>query len=396
MVRALLRDGQVVDTDDAETMERLRIVRDVQMVPPTAEDIAAALDERRSAKAAKAPAATLPALRDVFESLQDPTEYPFLVHRMLRLGYFALLAAYESTGKSYIGTQLALSVIAQRAVFGEFPVNEPMGACVFDMEMGEAEDRNRDRQMLADMGIEPEQVRGLYRRITLDDASLSLKNPDHVAYIGQQLDDAHEAMGRPILAILDSTDSLLSKRPWGDDADVLDAAISTLREGRRGWLVVLLLIHTKKKPQEGKGDYARDLEDVIGNATRQADMVMVLDRKGDLALRCGVYKRPGRSQGILQREPDGYAWTWTKDEGDTSTKVSATDALAILRAACAASASRRTTRYEMAARLSVTDTTADKYLRELESRGLIASTNEDTYKRRWEYWPVVQPVEASE
>jgi hypothetical protein len=334
-----------------------------------------------------APAVALPELRDVFESLQDTTVYPFLVDRMFRLGYFSLLAAYESTGKSYVATQIALSVISGRSVFGEFPTHEPMGVCVFDMEMGEAEDRNRDRSMMADLHIEPDTIQGFYRRVTLDDAFLSLKNPAHVEYIGAQLDKAHAEMDRPILCILDSTDSLHSKHPWGDDADSLDAAIATLREGRRDWLVILLLIHTKKKPQVGKADYARDLEDVIGNATRQADMVMVLDVRGDYALRCLITKRPGRSRGILQREPDGFAWTWTKDEGDTSTKVAPTDALVALRALCAESEGGHTTAHMVAFKLNVSVNTAKAYLGKLEAAGQVDSTSEGTQRGRVEFWP---------
>jgi hypothetical protein len=349
---------------------------------------AKALEPRTSKAERSADQPGMPDLRDVFDSLQDTTEYPFLVDRMFRLGYFALLAAYESTGKSYIGTQIALSVIVTRPVFGEFAVNEPMGVCVFDMEMGESEDRNRDRQMMADMGIGPEQVRGLYRRITLDDASLSLKDPDHVAYIGAQLDKAHAEMGRPILAILDSTDSMVSKRPWGDDAETLDRAISQLRDGRRGWLVVLLLCHTKKRPSEGKADYVRDLEDVLGNLTRQADMAMVLDLKGGFALRCGIYKRPGRSAGILQRGEDGFAWTWTADIGEAgTTKVDTAAVAAELRAACDESENGRTTAYVMANRLNVGLNTAKRYLSSLEAASKAQSTDEGTWRGRVEYWP---------
>ena len=51
------------------------------------------------------------------------------------------------------GPRSPCRVITGQPVFGEFAVNEPMGVRVFDMEMGEAEDRSRDRLMMAEMGI---------------------------------------------------------------------------------------------------------------------------------------------------------------------------------------------------------------------------------------------------
>ena len=46
----LLKDGQEVDSDDTETMERLRVIRDLRLAPPSADDIAAALEQRRESQ----------------------------------------------------------------------------------------------------------------------------------------------------------------------------------------------------------------------------------------------------------------------------------------------------------------------------------------------------------
>jgi hypothetical protein len=255
-----------------------------------------------------------------------------------------------------------------------------MTVCYWDMEIGTGETLSRLTHLAQDLGatIDP-----AYLRLqTLDDVVLSLKSPADLEHMAAELDRAHEETGRSVLAILDSADSLYGKEVWGKDADGFDAALKTLMVGRRDWLAVLVLCHTVKKPREGRANYVPDLQDVLGNLTRQADEVVLLDRKGPLTTRISTYKRAGRHNGILQRDEGRYAWTWTADVGDPSSKVAPTDVLAALRGR------GRTTLSVLAADLGVSERTVRRYLDALEADGKIASTSEGTFKGRWEFWAI--------
>ncbi len=350
------------------------------------------LDERearRQSLAAEGTRADHPLMSDVAKLLEtwQPATHTFLVDKLLRVGYRALLAAYEDTGKTYVALQVALSVIdpgMAGPLFGQFRVNEAMAVCYFDMEVGTGEALDRIRHLSVDLRVEVPSP--IFRLTTLDDAFLSLKNDADLVHIGAELDRAHGETGRPVLCVLDSADSMYGKEVWGKEAEGLDAAIKTLMVGRRDWLVVLLLCHTVKKPRDGKSSYVPDLQDVLGNLTRQADAVILLDKVGPLSSRFRVFKRPGASDGILQRDEGRYAWTWTANTGATDqTKVPLDEVLAVLRA------TGRTSHYVVAKHLQVNEHTARRYLDQLEAQGKVASTNVGTPRGRWEYW-AVQPA----
>lgn len=250
----------------------------------------------------------------------DPAKDAFTVEKLLRPGYRCLLAAYEATGKTYIAIQMALNFIHPEAgpLFGTFAVNEPLAVCYVDGEIGDGEFIRRSKALASELGVSLENDEQYLRVLTLDKRVLSLKDAGDVAFIGKATDRMHERTGRKVVLFLDSTDSLYGKVLWGGEAEPFDAAIGALFEGRRDWLIIITLVHTVKKPRDQKSSYRVDLQDVLGNVTRQADAVMVIDTdESELKLRMGVYKRPGRSQGILQRDADRSAWTWTHDIGQS-------------------------------------------------------------------------------
>jgi hypothetical protein len=248
----------------------------------------------------------------------NPASDTFTVERLLRPGYRGLLSAYESTGKTYIGLQMALCFAFPEeagSLFGEFTVNEPLTVCYLDQEIGTGEMMRRLDALARDLNLKNIDVSEI-RAVTLDDTAIRLTDKRDIERIGSQVDAAHEETGRKVVLFLDSADSLWGKKLWGDEAGGLDEAIASILAGRRAWLHVMLLLHTVKKPRDQKATYKVDLQDVLGNVTRQADVVMILDTTdSEFSLRCGVYKRPGRSQGLLQRDEDRSAWVWTKDIG---------------------------------------------------------------------------------
>lgn len=314
----------------------------------------------------------------------DPALDAFTVERLLRAGYRCLVAAYEATGKTYVALQMALSfVYPEKAgpVFGEFTVNEPLSVLYVDGEVGTGEALRRLRALAHELRVDLSESDYL-RLVTLDQRTLSLKDPQDVAYLGRQADQQRGAYpDRKVVLMLDSADSLWGKGLWGNDAEAYDAAIKSLMDGRRDWLIVMVLVHTVKKPRDQKASYRVDLQDVLGNVTRQADVVILLDTNGnELSLRCGVYKRPGRSQGILQRDEGTHAWRWTvelKADGDEDWPFRTSRNLVIQ----ALLGGKRVSALDLAKTLDVSKSTAERMFDQLVKLG-VADSERDTSTRQ--------------
>ena len=244
----------------------------------------------------------------------DPATDAFTVERLMRPGYRCLLAAYEGTGKTYVGIQMALAMVNGLPIFNEFAVNEPLAVAYVDGEVGEGEMIRRAQALATEMQIPLNHHANCLRILTLDQRQVSIKAPDDLDYLATECDRLHRETGRKVVLFLDSADSLYGKTLWGEHAEAFDEAIHYLSRSRRTWLIVVVMLHTVKKPRENKKTYTVDLQDVLGNVTRQADAVVLIDTAdSDTALKFSVYKRPGRSRGILKRDDGGYAWRWSAD-----------------------------------------------------------------------------------
>jgi hypothetical protein len=351
---------------------------------PITEDVIRDTDRRLQRAAADG--APMARVSDLMASW-DPALDAFTVERLLRPGYRALLAAYESTGKTYVALQMALSfVYPEQAgpVFGEFDVNEPLSVLYVDGEIGTGESLRRLRALAAELHVNLSDSDYL-RLVTLDQRSLSLKEPDDVAYLTRQADQQRKAFpDRRVVLMLDSTDSLWGKGLWGEGAEAFDAVIRKVMDGRRDWLIVMVLVHTVKKPRDQKASYKVDLQDVLGNVTRQADVVILLDTNGnEFSLRAGVHKRPGRSQGILQRDEGGHAWRWTvelkNEDGDWPFKTPRNLVVQALLGG------NRLSALDLSRTLDVAKSTAERMFDQLVKLGLADSEQED----RGQHSPVV-------
>lgn len=338
--------------------------------------------------------AAFPTVSSLIETW-DPAKDAFTVERLLRPGYRCLIAAYEGVGKTYLAMQLALHFAypyEAGAAFGEFDVNEALSVLYVDMEVGTGEALRRLQALARELSVNLDNDAENLRLLTLDDRTLSLKDKDDLAFLAMATDAVHGQTGRKVVLFLDSTDSLYGKELWGAGAEPYDEAIRYLMTGRREWLIVVTLVHTVKKPREQKGTYRVDLQDVLGNVTRQADSVLILDAKDDLTMVASVSKRPGRSRGILQRDKDGVTWRWTKDVGSTDFadgwKVPLDKVLAAIDSS--ASASGIFTQYGVTKRLEQLGTKVDKntvggYLKALVTQGRAAAVTDGNgyYMLEW-------------
>jgi hypothetical protein len=298
------------------------------------------------------------------------------------------VAAYEGVGKTYVALQLALHFaypFEAGAAFGEFEVNEPLSVLYVDMEVGTGEALRRLKALAKELSVNLGNDTDNLRLLTLDDRTLSLKSKDDLAFLAMAADAVHGRTERKVVLFLDSTDSLYGKELWGAGAEPYDEAIRCLMQGRREWLIIVTLVHTVKKPREQKGTYKVDLQDVLGNVTRQADAVLILDARDDLSMLASISKRPGRSRGVMQRDKDGVAWRWTKDLNSNEFADTWKVPLDVVLKTCedVAGADGVFTAYKVTKRLEAVGRKVDKntvggYLRQLAGAGRAAQTTDES------------------
>lgn len=319
----------------------------------------------------------------------DPSKDEFTVERLLRPGYRCLLAAYEGVGKTYVALQLALHFAypyEAGAAFGEFEVNEPLTVLYVDGEVGTGEALRRLKALARDLNVQLANDTESLRLMTLDNRTVNLRAKDDLALLAVAADAAHAQTGRKVVLFLDSADSLYGKTLWGSDAEPFDEAIRFLMTGRREWLITITLVHTVKKPRDQKTSYRVDLQDVLGNVTRQADMVLILDSKDETSMLATVAKRPGRSRGVLQRDADSNAWRWTKDIGadlGQTWKVPLEFVMVAINSASSAKADGVFTQYAVTKKLEAMGRTVDKntvgsYLKQLAAAGRVMKAENDS------------------
>jgi hypothetical protein len=262
--------------------------------------------------------ASLPPFRralDVLDSIEDTMD-EWLVTDLFRPGRWGILAGYEGDGKSRIRSQMAWTVTDPRDgddLFGMYSVPGPLAVAVVDMENGDREEARRDRELMDALGTARSNVSDRYIRLSQDDAFLSLADKEHVAHICTAIDTLHVSTSLPVLLVLDSADSLHDGPLWGHDLSVLKNAMRIIRD-QRPWLFVLLVAHLNKRGVSGRtAGLERELEDVSGNLTRQADVVILLDSKGPERMRMAVRKRVPNRTVFLTREDGGPLWTFAAD-----------------------------------------------------------------------------------
>jgi hypothetical protein len=121
MVRMTIKDPETgglveVDTDDGPTMERLAILRDLRMTPPTAEDIAAALEARGQARVTERAATEDDRLR--FTSLTDFLDEDEPEEEWLVAGIIPVASLFQFLGKPESFKSMGLLSLHVSAAYG--------------------------------------------------------------------------------------------------------------------------------------------------------------------------------------------------------------------------------------------------------------------------------------
>ncbi len=327
--------------------------------------------------------------RSAVEVAEEPDDEAdrWLVEGLIRPGAYGILAGYEGEGKSYIRTQVAIGCAAPTGpLFGRFPVPAPVAVLVVDGENGTREERRRDRGYLED--LEPatvEELRSRYFRLGRDEASLSLRRPEDLALIAAEADALRGRSGcDEVLLVLDSADSLYGPVLHGEAVGPFNDAIRSLRDGRP-WLAVLLVAHmTKRNHDARRAHLERALEDVVGNVTRQADAVFLIERKGDERIAFRTRKRVPHSDLILGREPEGVWWSVVADgtAGEPFRKLPPAELLAYIDG----DGGPQVTANAVKARFGVGRETARRALDDLVTAGVLDTTQPRIPFRSNYYW----------
>jgi hypothetical protein len=243
---------------------------------------------------------------------------------LLRAGKVLAIASQEGLGKSMVRKEIEHRLAAGTgALFGRYPVLEAVTVGTIDEENGPDEEWRRDEAMLPAVGLTREDLAGRYRRASF--LGLNLADPVSQAYIRRQV-----AAGLNVL-FLDTGGAMVDEE-YGQP---LKAAVRFLRALRRESpdLAVVLLVHMVKPSRDPKaaGVKRRVLTDVMGQWTRQADVVAVMSDLGADRFRWELVKRRGvpRSAGVVDYSSGIAQWVADVDDDEvTSTRES----LRVLRA----------------------------------------------------------------
>ncbi len=217
---------------------------------------------------------------------------------LLRPGRLLVVAAAESTGKSYVRVEMAIRLsTGSGALFNHYRIPERVRVVSFDVENGEEEETRREEEALATLGLERTALTD-YWGVSLE--GLSLGQPDDQAYIRTSIEQI-----QPDVAFFDTGSSMVGDE-WGTE---LKEAIRFLRGLAREYgTSVVVFVHLVKPAKAGSGKAASKpeaqhgtaLRDVMGQWTRQADTVAMMADAGAERRLWTVRKRAPHSQLVLR------------------------------------------------------------------------------------------------
>ncbi|CAN5705677.1 hypothetical protein BH23CHL7_BH23CHL7_20840 [soil metagenome] len=275
------------------------------------------------------------------------TEY---IDDLIRPGRITLVAAEESTGKSFAITgELAIRVAVAGGSFAEtWPVRET-GRVLVLSEMHPDDDYQREETVLAAVGRTRSDLRGCYYRLGLSNAALGappLQNDDWRSFIADVC--AEDGI---VLMVFDTATGATDVDPWGREIQSVYRNLRAMLE-LAPELAIVLIVHLKK-PQ-GRGE--RRLSDVLGEWGRWCDVVLLMESEGTERTRLTLRKRVRRERRIVVTKRDGLLVD-PQDADSSGPKVPVEKVVAIVEA------QPGLTFAELAAVLGVSKPTATNYVR---------------------------------
>jgi hypothetical protein len=241
-------------------------------------------------------------------AIEAPADlHDWLIEGLVRRRQLVILASVEGLGKSQARRELGIrAATGTGALFGHYPIPHPLRVAVFDEDNGEREEFLGEATVLAALGLERTALTELYRASFL---GVHLVSPEGRRKLEQEIDAI-----RPGLVILD-TGGLMVGDEWGRE---LKEALRFLRGLAEGMdTAILVTVHLVKPPRDGTPSDSgrRGIADVMGQWTRNADVVTVMTDLGDGRCRWESFKRCPKTVLILAQR-DGLWDTVAVGETD--------------------------------------------------------------------------------
>ena len=269
----------------------------------------------------------LPDLEDVSAMTPPATLEDEYVRGFIRPGKLVLIAASEGIGKSYNRKELEIRLATGTgALFGHYAITRPLRVGTVDEENGPDEEWRRDEEMLAALGLTRADLGGRYRRASF--LGLNLTDARTQDYLRRQVAELD-------ILFIDTGGSTVDEEYGAPLRGAVRFLRTLIRE--HPTLTIVVLVHMVKPVRDARATPSkrRPLSDVMGQWTRQADVVAVLTDLGADRYRWELMKRRGvpRSAGIV--DYSGGLATWVADVDDAGEAASTGDTIRVLRAIAA-------------------------------------------------------------
>jgi hypothetical protein len=273
------------------------------------------------------PADRLPDLADVTTMTPPDTLDDVYIRGFMRPAKLVLIAASEGIGKSYVRKECEVRLATGAgSLFGHYPMDRPLRVGTVDEENGPDEEYRRDEEILAALGLPRTALGGRYRRASY--LGLNLGAAETQAYLRRQVEDLD-------VLFLDTGGAMVDEE-YGPP---LKVAVRFLRSLIREhpMLTIVVCVHMVKPLRDAKAATVkrRPLSDVMGQWTRQADVVAVMTDLGADRFRWELVKRRGvpKSAGII--DYSGGLAAWVADADAAEEVASTDDTIRVLRAIAA-------------------------------------------------------------
>jgi len=306
--------------------------------------IAGATSARPTNGGTPEPAPDLPDLSEAACLVTPPDVDAWYIVGLIRPGKLVYIAAGEGVGKSYVRKEAELRLAAGHGVLiGHYPIAGPVRVGTIDEENGPDEEWRREEELLPRLGLVRADLAGRYFRGSF--LGLNLNAASSQAYIRRQV--ATFALD---VLFLDTGGSMVDEEYGAPLKGAVRFLRSLIRE--HPTLAIVVCVHMVKPPRGPNiaAPKRRALTDVMGQWTRQADVVAVMTDLGNDRVRWELAKRRGvpKSAGILDYS-DGLT-RWVADADEAVDPASTGDTIRTLR--CIAAGARTWEQVEAATGVS--------------------------------------------
>jgi hypothetical protein len=255
------------------------------------------------------PARDRPSLTNISTMSRPVEAEDWDIQGLARPRAIVVVGSAEGVGKSMMRKEIELRLGSGIGpLFGHFPIAKAMTVATFEEENGQEEEWRRDEQVLAALKIKREDLGDRVHRISYPGLDL-IREADHDYIRGQLTAVKAESVW------FDTGGSMIGDE-WGEPIKVAFRFLRSLE------ITTYLNVHLVKPQRGGRGagDHGSKLSDVMGQWTRQADVVCLVTDLGAERVRMVVKKRvPGQT--LILRQASGL-WEVVAEGGAAAKRPS--------------------------------------------------------------------------